>query len=140
MKTRDEAGFTLLEILVATTILAVTFTAVFHLYGGTLRSIGNSEKYAHAAVLAERKMNEALMATPFPPASEKGVFDGNPGFSFRVTTAEYTGPIGRADKSVMRDAPVAVTYRVSVAVEWREGNANRAMDMETLKTVVEEVR
>lgn len=137
MKARGQAGFTLLEILVAATILAVTFTAIFRLYGGTLRSLENSEKYARATVLAERKMNEALMAAPFPPASEQGAFQDIPDFSFRTAIGEYGGPIGRADKSIMRDQPTAVTYRVAVTVEWPEQNTRRLLGLETLKTVVE---
>ncbi|MBI5178770.1 MAG: prepilin-type N-terminal cleavage/methylation domain-containing protein [Nitrospinae bacterium] len=139
MKRGSNSGFTLLEILVAVTVLAITFTAVFRLYGGTLRSLENSEKYARATVLAEGKMNELLTAEPFPPAPGEGTFDANPQFMWKTEVAEYTSPIGRQGMT-QQGMERVITRKIGVSVSWNEESTPRTVTLETLKTTVEENR
>jgi len=133
------SGFTLLEILVAVTVLAISFTALSRLYGGSLRSIENTEKYARATVLAEDKMNQLLQTVPFPPSSGDGVFEKNPGFRWKTEIAEYTGPIGRQGITPIATERL-ITRNLTVTVMWDEGNTPRSLSLETLKTAVEETR
>lgn len=136
-----EAGFTLLEILVAVTILAVTFSALSRLYGGALRNVANGELRARAAMLCEVKMDEALAATPLLPKTDTGTFAQNPEYTYRYSVVPYEKPIGRADRAVLRDATERVAaYEVSVEVGWKEDGAGKRISMHTLKTVVEENR
>lgn len=133
-----ERGFTLLEILVAVTILAVSFTAIFHIYGGTLRNLERSERHARAAVLGGEKLDELLSRSPFPPVNEQGTFTGNPDYSYKTTIEEYKEPVGRKDKNIPRDAAERVAlYRLAVKVEWKDGAAAKELSLATLKTVVE---
>lgn len=133
-----ERGFTLLEILVAVTILAVSFTAIFHLYGGTLRNIERSERHARAAVLGGEKLEELLAHRPFPPVNEQGVFPGNPDYSYKTTVEEYKEPVGRKEKNVSRDAAERIAlYRLAVRVEWKDGETAKEFSLNTLKAVVE---
>lgn len=133
-----ERGFTLLEILVAVTILAVSFTAIFHLYGGTLRNIERSERHARAAVLGGEKLDELLAHSPFPPVNEQGTFPGNPDYSYKTIVEEYKEPVGRKDKNIPRDAAERVAlYRLAVKVEWKDGAAAKELSLNTIKTVVE---
>ncbi len=131
-------GFTLLEILVAVTILAVSFTAIFHLYGGTLRNIGRGERHARAAVLGGEKLEELLAHSPFPPPGEQGAFPGNPDYSYKTTVEEYQEPVGRKEKNIPRDAAERTAlYRLAVKVEWKDGTATKELVLNTLKAVVE---
>ncbi len=131
-------GFTLLEILVAVTILAVSFTAIFHLYGGTLRNIERGEHYARAAVLGGEKLEELLSNSPFPPMNEQGIFPDNPDYSFKTTIEEYQEAVGRKDKNIPRDAAERIAlYRLAVKVEWKDGTASKELVLNTLKAVVE---
>ena len=136
-----QRGFTLLEILVAVTILAVSFTAIFRLYGGTLRNIERSERHARAAVLGGEKLEELLAQSPFPPAAAQGAFPGNPDYSYKTAVEEYQEPVGRKEKNAPRDAAERVAlYRLAVTVEWKDGNAAKELVLSTLKAAVEENR
>ncbi|MBI5638656.1 MAG: prepilin-type N-terminal cleavage/methylation domain-containing protein [Nitrospinae bacterium] len=133
-----ERGFTLLEILVAVTILAVSFTAIFHLYGGTLRNIERSERHARAAVLGGEKLEELMARSPFPPVGEQGTFSGNPDYSYKTTVEEYKEPVGRKEKTAPRDAAERIVlYHLSVKVEWKDGETAKELVLNTLKTAVE---
>lgn len=135
-------GFTLLEILVATTVVAVAFTAIFRLFGGTLRSIVNAEKYTYAVVLGEQKMNEILLAEEgISPMVESDIFLENPGYSYDLEIAKYEEPIGREVASELTDLKALVAaYKVNLVVHWREGRKGKSLELSTLKTVIEENR
>ncbi len=51
-------GFTLLEIMVAVAILAVSLTAILRFHGDTLMTSARAEKMTIAAMLAQRRMAE----------------------------------------------------------------------------------
>ena len=53
-------GFTLLEVLVALSILGVAVTVLFQLFSTNLRTIALSGDYVLATVRAEAKMREVL--------------------------------------------------------------------------------
>ncbi len=134
-------GFTLLEILVAVTVLAVAFTGLFRLFGGTLHSITVSEKYARAAILSEQKMTEILFDQNFEPGAGGGTFANNPAFSWESGIQKYETPIGRieAEEVETKDLEDVInTYRVEVSVSWDEGGKAKSLGLVTLKTLVEE--
>lgn len=136
---KGQGGFTLLEILVAVTILAVTFSALSRVYGGALRNMENGERRARAALLAESKMDGLLNTEPLQPFTDNGKFLDNPGYSYRSEVAPYEKPIGRSDRPVMQDATERLaTYSVSVEVSWKDEGRDKKLDLHTLKTVVEE--
>ncbi len=57
-----EAGFTLLEILVATAILGTSVAALFGLLSGSLGNMQRLQAPAKAMMLAQSRMNELLAA------------------------------------------------------------------------------
>jgi prepilin-type N-terminal cleavage/methylation domain-containing protein len=62
-------GFTLLEVLVSLSIVAIAVTVVFQLFSAGLRAIAASEDYAAAVVKAEAKMREVLDSDDLPETS-----------------------------------------------------------------------
>lgn len=68
-------GFTLLEVMVAVAVLAVTFTAILTSESGAVRMAARAEKMGRATLLARCKMGEIeeLVATEgLPPISKTG--------------------------------------------------------------------
>ncbi|MBY0505133.1 MAG: prepilin-type N-terminal cleavage/methylation domain-containing protein [Bryobacteraceae bacterium] len=59
-------GFTLLEVLVATTIMAVAVTALVGNLTGSLRNLDRLTQKDRAATLAKRKMEELLLKPALP--------------------------------------------------------------------------
>jgi general secretion pathway protein I len=59
-------GFTLLEVLVATTIMAIAVTALVGNLTGSLRNLDRLTQKDRAATLAKRKMEELLLNPSLP--------------------------------------------------------------------------
>ena len=63
---RNERGFTLLEMMVATVILAVAIVGVLSALSGATRNAARLTDYDRAVQLARLRMNELLVDNKFP--------------------------------------------------------------------------
>ena len=118
-----QCGFSLLEVLVAFSVLALSLGVLMQTFSLSSRNIGISADYAKALTIAESRLAEVgdLMAVTEPAAGE--VLEG--AFSWRLDSApmatEYAGP------------SALVPYRVTVAVEWGQPGQRRNLSLETIK-------
>lgn len=55
-----QRGFTLLEVLIATSIMAIGIVGALELFSGSLRLAGNAGQQSHAVVLARSLIDEEL--------------------------------------------------------------------------------
>jgi general secretion pathway protein I len=122
---RREAGFTLLEVLVALVVLTVTGVAVLQLFGGGLRLARASGEHLQATMLAAAKLAE------LPPGSvEDGVTDGTEG-PYRWTRQVTLDPALLPFDSNAPETQRVRIARVSVDVRW---GRNRHVELITLRT------
>jgi general secretion pathway protein I len=63
---RGSRGFTLLEVLVATVILAIAVSGLMSALSGSMRNAARLTDYDRAAMLARRKMDEILEDKKLP--------------------------------------------------------------------------
>ena len=68
---RQQAGFTLLEVLVATVVLGTAVAALFGLLSGALRNAGRLQDPERAFMLGQTKMNELLALGTGSAATEE---------------------------------------------------------------------
>src|SRR5437868_11742617 len=61
-----QKGFTLLEVLIATVIMAIAVTGLLSALSTSLRSAARLTDYDRAALLARQKMDELLIADKLP--------------------------------------------------------------------------
>ncbi|HCU23394.1 MAG TPA: hypothetical protein DF383_00110 [Deltaproteobacteria bacterium] len=79
-----DRGFTLIEIMIALSILAISLLSLYAAQGNSLRASGRAENIQTASALARQKMTEKLIelqkemvkgSFPDEKADEQGVFD-----------------------------------------------------------------
>ena len=74
----NQRGFTLLEVLVATVILAIAVTGLMSALSGSMRNASRLTDYDRAAMLARRKMDEILEDKKLPKfVALEGEWDPN---------------------------------------------------------------
>ena len=108
-------GFTLLEVLVAFTILAVGLVALLRAFSSGLRGLDAAETASIAIQHARSKMVEVGSAIPLEPGAEEGAFDD--GFRWRVAIAPYDLGDGAAAETL----PL-LPYEVEVTVTGARGS------------------
>ncbi len=124
-------GFTLLEILVAFTVMAALLTVLLQVFSSGLRAAQLGEQYTRAVLLAEAKM-ASLEAEEDGLAlgARAGSFDDT--FEWRSTVTAY--PIDAYPQ--LHELGVQV-YPVMATVEvaWRARERRRSVSLNTLRLV-----
>jgi general secretion pathway protein I len=127
-------GFTLLEVLVATLIMALAVTGLLSALSTSLRSASRLTDYDRAALLARQKMDELMIATkapklaPFAGTWGPEVTGGlQTGWRARITPFEMTP--GAA-------AGAAFLERIELEIWWMYGEQRRTFQIEGFRRSV----
>jgi general secretion pathway protein I len=127
--TRKEHGFTLLEVLVATVVMAIAVAGLMSAISSSLRNAARLTDHDRAALLGRQKMDELLIATGL----EKGVpfqgtwgpevtGGGDMGWIARLTPFEI--PLGG------RSLGGPFIERVELEIWWMNGAQRRSFRLE----------
>lgn len=127
MKRRD--GFTLLEVLVAISILGIALTIILQLFSANLRALSASEDYVSAVTKAEAKMREVLDDKDLSEKSWSEITDD--GYRMDVSINETLKD--RTDNLQVRVLEVALT------VYWTRNTKNKSLTLRTMKVVNKQV-
>ena len=78
-------GFTLLEVLVAMSILATALVALLSLHGRNIQVVASDRRIVRATLLAQETLTRLLLDQPFPDLGElEGEFTSDPDYRWRV--------------------------------------------------------
>ena len=115
-----QGGFSLLELLVAFVIMAMSLGMLYRASGGTVRSLGDTENAMRATVLAQSLLNsrDAVPETGWAETGESA------GFGWRVQSAPFQSAISGPD--------VVVLHQVRVRLTWMDGRGAREVEYSTL--------
>jgi general secretion pathway protein I len=118
---QKRAGFTLVEIIVALAILALSLNVILPVISDALWRTGEAEAQAEAASLARSLLAQAGSAVPLHDGTAAGQFEN--GFRWQLEVTPYGG----ADQAM----PVRA-YRVVAEVFWDDGRP-RSLALATLR-------
>lgn len=118
---RFQRGFSLLEMLVAFSIMAFSLAMIYRVSGGSARNAGELEHYQHAALLAESVLN---LRDAVPPS----------GWNDRGESAGYRWEVRSAPYPTDVNGPaVPPLHEVAVSIAWSEGGTEKRYDLATLR-------
>ncbi|MHB8070022.1 MAG: type IV pilus modification PilV family protein [Desulfobaccales bacterium] len=122
-----DAGFSLLEVLVAATLMGMMLVVILEVLTSALQAQGASRSNTEAVLVAEKVIAEY---------SEMDVVKG-----------VYQGREGRFDYQVRLDPQLQVQYpmqnkrlvcsSLQVVVSWKEQGKTKTLELQTLRTVVQ---
>ena len=126
-----QRGFTLLEVLVAFTLLALLFGALFQVFAGGLTVTRSGEVQSRAVLLAKSKLAEIGADNSIGPGSYAGIFndgaEAGPDYHWRAELSRYVeDELGRADRGEL------VPYRLELEVIWEADRGQRSFALNTL--------
>jgi general secretion pathway protein I len=119
----QQGGFTLIEVVVAFAILALSLGALYESFGGSLRRSAAASKRELAALRAESLLAEFRGSDGHAPAPRSGR-DKNEGMEWRIVSKPYPAEI--ADNSAW------VAEAVLVEVSWGDAE-NRRVKLESVE-------
>ena len=114
---RRNAGFSLIEVLVAFVILALVATALFRLFSASLTNASAAEEYSRALLVAESRLEATAGAQPLREASERGT-DASGRIRWETRVAFEVLPEVDLDLERCSEALVMRLYRITVDVRF----------------------
>ena len=85
---RRARGFSLLEVIAATLLLAIAFAALMQVAGGSIALTRNADDHSEAALWARSLLDTVDITTPLPPGTREGRFDDT--YRWRLVVTPWT--------------------------------------------------
>ncbi|NOQ64657.1 MAG: prepilin-type N-terminal cleavage/methylation domain-containing protein [Methyloprofundus sp.] len=127
IKKSKQQGFSLLEILIAFSILAFSLGILLNIFSGGLRRTIVSEEYQQAVIIAQSKLAAAGVETALEEAKGHGKVQDKYTWSVQVQAYD-DGKMG-----VDADGSSLEAFQVTVKVQWAEGKTERIVELTTLR-------
>jgi general secretion pathway protein I len=125
---RGDAGFTLMEVLVAITILGMSLVLIFATFSQGLTALNVDRAYSKGVILAKSKMDEVDLLEELAEGREEGLSGG--GYRWLREITENQESLEEPDERLTR------LLRVRVVVSWSDGPRQRRVALETLRLKV----
>lgn len=124
---KKDAGFSLLEVLVAATLMGMMLVVILEVLTSALRAQEASQSNTQAVLAAEK-----VMAEYSEMDVSKGVYQGQEGrFDFQVRlTPQLQVPYPMQNKKL-------VCSSLQVVVSWKEQGKTKTLELQTLRTTVQ---
>jgi type II secretory pathway pseudopilin PulG len=118
----------LLEVIVATAIMATAVIGLLSLISGSLANAARVKEYDRAAMLARHQMGELMVSDPLPFATElRGNFDDSTGWQAIAAPFETSDP-PRAGQPML--------VRIQLTVWWESEGRRKTVEFETYRRML----
>jgi prepilin-type N-terminal cleavage/methylation domain-containing protein len=120
----DAAGFTLIEMLVAITLMALLLLPLMRSFSSGLLARSRSDRLTEATIIAEAEL-ETVAANP--AFSSEPSSDRNEGrYTIQTTIAPY-------QMTILEDGLPVRPYEIRVTVSWPQGARAQSVALRTLR-------
>jgi general secretion pathway protein I len=131
-------GFTLLEVMLAFVIFALSFATVLELIAGSMRSVGRARDDTEVALFAQSLMD--LVGTEIP--IEEGEYSGTGMDRYHWEMGVYlydsSGDTGQQGTNTQELADMSgiELYRVDLDINWDTGRRQRDLHFGTIHSIL----
>ncbi|HET6431344.1 type IV pilus modification PilV family protein [Dyella sp.] len=120
-----QRGFSLIEVIAALLLLAITFTALMKVAGGAIGLTQRAAQRSEAAMWAHSLLDSAFVTEPVRPGTRSGAFDKRFHWQLQVTPWSASG----------KPSPNAALqlYQLDLDVMWQGGGHDYSAHFRTLR-------
>lgn len=127
-------GFTLLEVLLAFVVFAVSFAMVLEIVAGSMRSTVRAKDYSEAALLAQSLMEVVGTEVPLEPGTWQGEQPG--GYRWTMDINLFEGGLDDGRTLELAELNNTQLYWVNLRMEWGEGRRAREANFTTIRSML----
>lgn len=135
-------GFTLLEVMLAFVIFALSFATVLEIMAGSMRSVRRASDDTEVALLAQSLMELVGTEIPIEEGGYSGTgmdrYDWKMDITLYDTGGETEGNTGVGGMSTQELADLSgiELYRVDLYVDWATGRRQRELHFSTIRSIL----
>jgi general secretion pathway protein I len=133
-KKQDSRGFTLLEVMLAFVIFALSFATVLEIMAGSMRSVRRASDDTEVALLAQSVMDQVGTEIPV----EEGNYSGTAmdRYNWQLGIYLYSASEADAETQVLAEMSGIELYWIDLDIEWETGRRPRNAHFSTLRSVL----
>jgi len=131
---RRAGGFTLLEVMLAFVIFALSFATVLEIMAGSMRSVRRASDDTQVALLAQSIID--LVGTEIP--LEEGQFSGNGMDRYDWNMGIYLYAASDEDVRTLELAELSgiELYQIDLDINWQAGRRDRSVHFSTIRSIL----
>ena len=131
---RTSRGFTLLEVMLAFVVFALSFATVLEIMAGSMRSVRRASDDTQVALFAQSIMD--LVGTEIP--IEEGQFNGMGMDRYEWRLDIYLYDVSDEDMRTQELAEMSgiELYRVDLDINWEAGRRQRDLHFSTMRSIM----
>jgi general secretion pathway protein I len=121
-----ERGFSLLEVIAAMLLLAITFAALMKVAGGSIELTRNADDHSQAALWARSLLDTVDITKPLQPGSSDGRFDDR--YRWHLVVVPWSPGQGEANGAIRM-------VKLDLDVFWGNRLRERSAHFSTLRVL-----
>jgi len=135
---RRAAGFTLLEVMLAFVVFALSFATVLEIMAASMRSVSRASDDTEVALLAQTLMDQVGIEIPVEEGAYSGTsmdrYNWNLGISL-YDASDEPDKVGMSTAELAELSGIEL-YRVDLDVDWESGQRERTLHFSTIQSVL----
>ena len=131
---RNNGGFTLLELLLAFMVFALSFATVMEILSGSMRNTVRARHYTEAALTAQTVMDQVGVEIPVEPGFTMSGESG--GYRWELEIYDYEGAESESNAVELAELTGIVLLQVDLYVSWGEPPRDQSRRFSTVKALM----
>ena len=131
---RNNGGFTLLELLLAFMVFALSFATVMDILSGSMRNTVRARHYTEAALTAQSVMDQVGVEIPLEPGFTARGESGD--YRWELEISDYQGAEGEFNSVDLAELTQIALLQVDLYVNWGEPPRDRSRRFSTVKALL----
>lgn len=131
---RHSGGFTLLELLLAFMVFALSFATVLEILSGSMRNTVRARHFTEAALTAQSIMDQVGVVIPLESGQQLGGDAGE--YRWDLQIYEYQSGEGEGDSVELAELTGIALLQVDLFVRWGEGRSEQSRRFSTVKALM----
>ncbi|MAF84068.1 MAG: prepilin-type N-terminal cleavage/methylation domain-containing protein [Gammaproteobacteria bacterium] len=127
-KPGNDAGFSLLELIVAFSILSLSLAVLYQIFSSSAQRAALGREYGDAVLLAESKLAEIGANQQIQTGNLSGKFDND--MRWKSTVTPYKAP-----DTVGNSRPPVPPYKITVEINWGAADRQRSFKLDSIRLV-----
>ena len=131
---RSASGFTLLEVMLAFVIFALSFATVLEIMAGSMRSVRRANEDTEVALLAQSVMDQVGTEIPIEEGQYSGM--GMDRYQWQLGIYLYEASGDDAGTQELAEMSGIELYQVELDIDWDTGRNQRNLHFSTIRSIL----